>query len=153
MEQLIATADRSSNCFGCSPRNAQGLQLTFVQVGPHTVESRWTPADHLGGAPGILHGGIQAAALDETLGYTAHTWFTHRPDGIELPRQDPEPNIVTAELNLRYRRPVPTMEPLVVRATIERVELPNIHLTGEILDDSAALLTAATARFRVLDSP
>ncbi len=151
MEQPIPTADRSSNCFGCSPNNHYGLHLTFVQVGPHTVESRWTPPAHLGGAPGIVHGGVQASALDETLGYTAHTWFTHLPDGTVIPRPDTEPNIVTAEMNLRYRRPVPTDVPLVVRATISRVELPNIHLTAEILDGSSEVLTLATARFRVLD--
>jgi acyl-coenzyme A thioesterase PaaI-like protein len=46
-----------------------------------------------------VHGGIQAALLDETLGFAAHA--ARGPDG-------PDFDIVTVEFSLRYRWPAPT---------------------------------------------
>ncbi len=122
-------------CFGCSPFNERGLKLVFVQTGEQTVECSYTAADHLEGAPGIVHGGIQATLLDEVMGTAVRTLCPH------------EQPIVTAEFALRYRRPARVGEPLTLRAAIERAEDPQYHVTGEILDASGELLTRATARW------
>lgn len=138
MDLRIVPANPNSECFGCSQTNPHGLQLSFVQVAEHTVECRWTPPAHVCGAPGIVHGGIQAAALDETIGFAAHTLF------------EGERDVVTVEMSLRYRRPVRAGEPLVVRASVERHEPPYIFLAGSIVGggDDQEVLTLATARFK-----
>ena len=55
--------------------------------------ARFTPAARHAGAPGFLHGGFAAMALDETM--AAVGWFLDRV------------HCVTGTLDLRYRHPVP----------------------------------------------
>lgn len=134
-------AEGYNTCYGCSPTNEHGMQLNFVQVGERTVECRWTAPEHVCGAPGVMHGGVQAALLDETLGYAVRTAIGY---GHE---------IVTAELSIAYRRPVPVGEPIVARAWVEREDLPDLHLAAQIHvsnGDHEKVLTRATARWKAL---
>ena len=135
--------DRPGNlCFGCSPFNEAGLQMRFRQVAPGVVESHYTVDDHLRGAPGVVHGGIQAVLLDEAMGVAIHG-----------PDDDDETFVVTAEFKLRYRRPVPTGAPLVVRGKLLRREGRDCFVEGAILDEAGARLTIAEARWRQIERP
>ena len=71
---------------------AAGLGLQFAEEAPGVV-ARFTPSERHRGAPGFLHGGFAAMALDETM--AALGWYLDRR------------HCVTATLDLRYRRPVP----------------------------------------------
>ncbi len=133
--------DPDNTCFGCSPHNERGLHLEFVRTGPRDVECRYEAAGHFGGVPGVIHGGIQATILDEVMGVAAHCAFDH---GDDVP-------MVTADFSLKYRRPVPTEEPILVWATYDEVDGRDVHVRGEIRDASTGeVLTSATARWRVL---
>ena len=68
------------------------MGLDFRVEDPGVVAT-FTPGHRHRGAPGFLHGGFAAMALDETL--AAIGWLL---DGV---------HVVTATLDLRYRRPVP----------------------------------------------
>ena len=58
-------------CFACDPRNTQGLRLKFFADDEKgVVFTRTTPEHHLQGFPGILHGGIQCALVDEVAFWT-----------------------------------------------------------------------------------
>jgi len=59
------------NCFGCSPGNAFGLQMTFVEEGDDVV-SLWHPEEKFQGYFEILHGGIQAALMDEIASWVVY---------------------------------------------------------------------------------
>src|SRR5829696_8655678 len=98
-------------CFGCSPHNERGLQLSFTHVGPASVEGRVVAPDHTCGAPGVIHGGIQAVMLDEAIGFAVHAHH-ETVEGIEAAELV---NVVTMEFDLRYRRPAPAGTELVVR--------------------------------------
>lgn len=52
------------NCFGCCPGNETGLRMRFYEDGEDIV-SLWRPASRFQGYGNVLHGGIQAALLDE----------------------------------------------------------------------------------------
>ncbi len=52
------------NYFGCSPGNPFGLHMTFTEEGDEVV-SNWDPEEKFQGYFEILHGGIQAALMDE----------------------------------------------------------------------------------------
>ena len=52
------------NCFGCSPNNQFGLELTFVEDGEYVI-SEWMPKPQFQGWKNVLHGGIQATLMDE----------------------------------------------------------------------------------------
>src|SRR5208283_3440719 len=58
------------NCFGCSPTNAYGLRMKFF-TDEKSLFSWLTVAGHLCGWDNLVHGGVLAAILDETMGWTA----------------------------------------------------------------------------------
>jgi acyl-coenzyme A thioesterase PaaI-like protein len=69
------------------------------------------------GAPGCVHGGFLAAALDEALGMACI--FSDSPG-------------MTGEFTVRYERPTPTKVPLRIEARLDRVEGRKIYTSGEI---------------------
>lgn len=86
----------SGPCFVCGLLNAFGLHLRFVQTAPDRVVAYTQVPRRFQGYPGVVHGGITAAILDETAGRA-------------LMGTDPVTSrlMFTARLHLRYRRPVP----------------------------------------------
>lgn len=128
------------HCFGCGQRNEQGLRLRFRESGDGWLESEYTAPAYYAGAPGVIHGGIQATLLDEVLGMAVHVHL-----------DDPSIDIRTAEMSLRYRRTAPSETALKVRGRVSRIEEPNYFLEGEIVDAAGTVLTRAEARFRRLN--
>ncbi|HXH89167.1 MAG TPA: PaaI family thioesterase [Gaiellaceae bacterium] len=86
--------------------------------------------EHKGG-PGLVHGGIVGAALDEACGLLA-TW--HRFPAV------------TARIEIRYRRPVPINRELVVSARLAASRGRRFEIAGE-LHDGSELLAAAEGTF------
>lgn len=58
----------SRHCFVCGVENPHGLHLTFKQTAPDEVTVEYTVPEHFQGYPGVVHGGIVAAMLDEVAG-------------------------------------------------------------------------------------
>ncbi|HKJ23687.1 MAG TPA: PaaI family thioesterase [Myxococcota bacterium] len=129
-------------CFGCGHANARGLRLVFTRTGERTVEAPFRAEAHWCGAPAVVHGGIQAALLDEVMGMAGHLAFDAEADG--------DVDIVTADFRLRYRRPVPVAAPLVLHGELQRVEGRDVFVGGEIRDAAGAVLTTGEARWRRL---
>jgi len=138
----ITFEDSGNYCFGCSPRNPRGLQLAFLKIDRGVVEARYVAAPDLCGMTGVVHGGVQAAILDEAMGFALQAAFETRD----------ETNAATIELNLKYLRPTPTGEELLVRARFVRAEARDVWLTGEIRDAEGTLCTEAESRWRRLRS-
>ncbi len=90
-------------------------------------------AHHQGG-PGIAHGGIVGAALDEACGLLA-TW--HR-----FPT-------VTARIAIRYRRPAPINRPLQVSAQVDAERGRRIEISAELRDGDELLAEADGAFLHV----
>lgn len=63
------TLIKDYHCFGCSPDNHAGLNMEFYEDGDE-IFCEWSPKHHLEGYNQVLHGGIQAALIDE-IGYWA----------------------------------------------------------------------------------
>lgn len=137
------TVDRSGvdRCFGCGLANDNGLQLRFERYGDGTVEVRHhTDPDHCG-LDSVVHGGIQATVLDEVMGIAAQ---------LALPAEATDLACVTAEMQLRYRRPVPMANEVVARARVERIAEPDFFVVGAIVGPEGDHLTEATSRWRQL---
>ena len=79
------------------------------------------------GGPGIAHGGIVGAALDEACGLLA-TW--HR-----FPT-------VTARIAIRYRQPAPINRPLRVSARVTGERGRRVEIAGELRDGDDLLAEA-----------
>jgi uncharacterized protein (TIGR00369 family) len=138
MSEWITNDGPEDYCFGCGQRNESGLKLRFRPTGDASVETFYTPPNHFNGAPGVVHGGIQAALIDEIMGMAAHVGLGHDDNG----------RIVTAELNLRYRRPTPIGVELHVVGRLVRREGTQLFLEAEIKDADGNVLTEGTARWR-----
>ena len=103
------------NCFGCSPDNSSGLQLSFVEEGDELV-SVWSPKSYFQGYHNILHGGIQATLMDEIA-----SWVVY----VKL-----DASGFTSTMNVRYLKPVYVTDTmLTLRASIK--ELRKILQTSK----------------------
>ena len=58
----------SLHCFICGMENPVGLHLHIYETAPGEVESTYIAPEHFQGYPGVLHGGIVAAIIDEISG-------------------------------------------------------------------------------------
>ena len=83
-------------CFICGLENPVGLHLHIYETAPGEVESMYIAPDHFQGYPGVLHGGIVAALIDEISGRT------HMGSDPMEPRF-----MFTARLEVKYRKNVP----------------------------------------------
>jgi acyl-coenzyme A thioesterase PaaI-like protein len=80
--------------------------------------------------PGLVHGGLVAAALDEACGLLA-TWY-------RFP-------CVTGRLFVDYKRPVPINADLLLRARVEREEGRRVDVRGHLMRDEETLADAECA--------
>lgn len=85
----------SKMCFICGVENPVGLHLHIYETEPGVVETKYIAPEHFQGYPGVLHGGIVGAIIDEISGRAL------MGDAIN-PRF-----MFTAKLEVKYRRNVP----------------------------------------------
>jgi len=111
--------------------------MTFEHHADGSAECVYIAPDHLAGAPGVIHGGVQATLLDEAMGHAIHRADT-----------DPDLDIATVDFSLRYRRPAPVAVPLTIRGRLLRAEGRDFFVAGEIVSPGGEVLTTAESRWR-----
>ena len=111
--------------------------MTFEHLADGSARCLYTAQDHLAGAPGVIHGGVQATLLDEVMGHAVH-----------LADVDPDLDIVTVDFSLHYRRPAPVAVPLTIRGRLLRTGGRDFFLDGEIVSPSGEVLTRAESSWR-----
>ena len=118
-------------CFVCGRNNPVGLYLSFYDNGDNETSSQYTVAAEYQGYPGIVHGGILAAMLDEVIGRVAMIGDHHH-------------FMMSVRLQVLYRHPVPIETPLIIRGKIERLRGRLGKALGEIvLPDGTVACEAA----------
>jgi uncharacterized protein (TIGR00369 family) len=127
----------SRSCFLCGLENPVGLKLTFYEDEENRIVAHLTPSQEYQGYPGVLHGGIACALLDETIGRT-------------LVRHDIW--AMTVELNVRFLKPVPLGQPLTVIGEMVRLRSRTMEGSGRIvLADGSVAVTAEAKYIRLAD--
>jgi acyl-coenzyme A thioesterase PaaI-like protein len=123
----------SRMCFVCGIENPFGLHLRFYDSGPGEVTAEVTVSPRHQGYPGIVHGGVVAAMLDEGAGRS-------QMGSVENPRF-----MFTARLEVRYRKNVPVGKPLrlVGRAGLSKSR--TAEATSTIYDMDGNILAEADA--------
>jgi len=122
------------SCWGCG-ENAVGLALPVPEAeGLEEYEAYLAFDERHQGGPGLVHGGLVAAALDEACGLLA-TWY-------RFPT-------VTARILVRYRRPVPINTELLLAAELEWARGRRIHVRGRLTDGDENLAEARAAFLHV----
>lgn len=124
----------SRHCFVCGMRNPHGLQMRFYESDPGEVIAEFTVPERFQGYPGIVHGGIVAAMLDEV---TSRAQMGSEPTRF----------MYTARLEVRFRKNVPIGVPLrlIGRAVKSKSRTATskgmiYSPDGEVLAEAEALL-------------
>ncbi|MGH2831015.1 MAG: PaaI family thioesterase [Actinomycetota bacterium] len=118
MSQMRPLSSHYEHCFGCGAEHPTGLHIT-MSGGGDRVEGSFVVAEHHQGAPGLAHGGVIAAAMDEGMGFLLHL--------LAAPA-------VTAHLEIDYRKPVPVGSELRMAGVLDKVEGRKIfaRMTGTV---------------------
>lgn len=120
----MAKQPNSRHCFVCGVANPAGLCLHFYDNDVDEVQTRFIIQPAHQGFPGVVHGGITAAILDEV-------------GGRVMTIGNPARLGMTAKLAVRYRQPVPLGEPLLAVGCLVRAR-------GRLLEARAELRLPAT---------
>lgn len=124
----------SRSCFVCGLENPHGLGLKFYETGEGEVAADYVVPEHFQGYPGVVHGGIVAAMLDEICGRAHMVGVTQKTRFM-----------YTARLKVRYRQHVPTGKPLRLVGRARKRKSRSATATGEVYGDDGQLLAEAEA--------
>lgn len=126
-------------CFACGTHNPYGLHMVF-RLEDGAIVSDFRPQKEHQGFPGVIHGGIVAAILDEALNRT--TMLTESPTWT-----------MTGRLEIRYRRYVPYGPLLRARAILGKQRGRMVQAEGKLTlaDDESVVLAEAQGTFMALD--
>lgn len=123
------------SCWGCG---TSPIGLPSLGFRPRISDDRRSLAGSLAfderhqAGPGLVHGGLVAAALDEAAGLLA----TH----FRFPS-------VTARLSVRYRRPVPINSELALVARVASERGRRTEVAAELRGEAGETLADATGSF------
>jgi len=121
----------SAWCFVCGLRNPVGLKLRFLQAAPGKALAYAVVPEAYQGYPGVVHGGIVAAMLDEV---TGRAGTGTDPATARL--------FYTARLTIRYRRHVPTQRLLRLEGELVRDRKRFYEAKGAIYDEETNQILA-----------
>jgi acyl-coenzyme A thioesterase PaaI-like protein len=114
-------------CWGCGD-NPAGLRLPIPEgEGSTSYAAAFSFGEQHQAGPGLVHGGLVAAALDEAGGLLA-TWY-------RFPS-------VTARFAVRYRRPVHINRELAIRAELVEDRDRRLEIRCKLLDGDELLADA-----------
>ena len=126
----------SRYCFLCGIANPIGLKIAFYQASETHVVVRYVPLEEHQSYPGVLHGGITSALLDETIGRTlvpSDRWA------------------MTAELNVRFLVPIPIGQPVTVEGELTRLRSRTMEGRGRVVLADGTVAATAEAKYILLN--
>jgi acyl-coenzyme A thioesterase PaaI-like protein len=114
-------------CWGCGD-NPTGIRLPTPRAeGATSYEATFSFDEQHQAAPGLVHGGLVGAALDEACGLLA-TWY-------RFPS-------VTARFAIRFLKPVHINRPLAISAELRSERGRRLEISGELTDADELLADA-----------
>lgn len=129
----VRTGRKEYNCFGCSPNNEKGLQLKFELDGDEVV-AVWNPQRWAEGFRNVLHGGIQAALLDELCSWVVQTLC--KTVGV------------TTSMEISYRKAVLISDgPITLKARLIEQNSRMAFVDGKILSNDGTVCATAKCKF------
>ncbi|MBN1496296.1 MAG: PaaI family thioesterase [Spirochaetes bacterium] len=120
-------------CFGCGPDNDKGLQLKLeFDDDTKTAFGQYTAHELLEGPPNIIHAGVIAALLDETM-ITVNKYL--------------ETIALTSELTVRYLQPAYIGENLYIRGWYVKKSKRVIENRAEIENEMGKIVARAKGKY------
>jgi uncharacterized protein (TIGR00369 family) len=135
-EKYIRLPNRGDhNCFGCSPVNTSGLQMTFY-TNEAAVYSKVTVPEHLCGWNNLVHGGVLTTIMDEIMSWAA----------IYLLKRV----TMTKSIRVDFLKPVYVGNPLKAEGTVlDNKGKHEALMEGRIYNTDAVCCAKATGTFAV----
>jgi len=125
--------ESNGNCFVCGKNNPNGLHLSFeVNKEKQTLKTTFVASPTYQGWDGIVHGGILSTLLDEAMANLVY----------ELGYQ-----AVTASIEIRFKKPAPILEPLLLYGEVTEVSKRLIRAKAHIAQEDGAILATGTSTF------
>jgi acyl-coenzyme A thioesterase PaaI-like protein len=124
----------SRHCFVCGVNNPFGLHLNFYETASGEVTAQVALPDEFQGYPGVVHGGVVAAMLDEAAGRAL------MGNDIRNPRF-----MFTAKMEITYRRNVPIGQPILLEGKALEIRGRKATASSAIYDLNGTLLAEAHA--------
>ena len=137
-KRVVRKHNKSGNCFVCGINNPYGLHSRFYELEDGTMAALVTASPEHQSYPQRVHGGVITALLDETLGRAINI-------------AEPETWAVTGDISVRFKKPVPYGEPLLVTGRITRNTRLIFNAEGGLYLSDGTL--AATAQARYMKQP
>jgi acyl-coenzyme A thioesterase PaaI-like protein len=128
----------SRHCFVCGVENRHGFRLEFYETGPDEVEAEVVIPEKFEGYPGVAHGGIVAALVDEI---SLRAAMAGRPTRF----------MVTGRMVIRYRKPVPVGVPLRLMGNVRRRRTATVEAVGRVLIGSEIAVEGEATLFENQD--
>ncbi|MCY3881831.1 MAG: PaaI family thioesterase [Dehalococcoidia bacterium] len=124
-------------CFVCDPANEDGLHIEFfLDEEAGRVLAEYTPTSAHEGAPGVIHGGVVGAILDDAM-----AWAVNVLSGsFGLTRRG----------EIEYSRIVRPGEPYTVTAWISEIGQHRAATVAELHDAEEHLCCATKAEFSLI---
>jgi len=133
LNPYLTSGRKDYNCFGCSPNNEKGLQLKFELEGEE-VTAVWSPHKWAEGFRNVLHGGIQAALLDELCSWVVQSLC--KTVGV------------TTSMEVSYRKAVLISEgDIFLRARLVEQTSRMAFVEGRLLNKDGIVCATAKCKF------
>ena len=123
-------------CFGCGPENPASLGLQVVASADGGVEADLTFDQRFQGAPGVVHGGAIAGAMDDIFGAVLIRELVVA---------------VTVDLQVSFRRSLHLEEPCFVTAWLVERGGRELQIAGQI-EQHGRVKVEAEGRFREIEA-
>ena len=121
-------------CFGCGPKNSNGLRLKSFPEGDGVVAD-WTPQPYHVAFGKFGNGGVISVLMD-CHGNWAATFALMKARSLAVP-----PGTVTSEYTVRFLRPSPIDKKWRLSAHATKIEGDKVNVSGDLKVDGTVTAT------------
>ncbi len=136
--EINGKQSNSKMCFVCGLKNKAGIKAAFYETISKELIAVFNPCSEHQGYPSRLHGGIAAAILDETIGRTITIGKENEVWGV------------TIELNVKYKKPIPLDEEIMVIAKMTNENKRIFEGEGKIVLPNKEIAVTASGRYLIM---
>lgn len=118
-------------CFACGEKNPIGMKLQFVLKNDF-IETSFVFPKEFQGYKDTVHGGMISLLLDEVM--------------VNLPWKKYQVPVVSAEINVKLKKPLKIGEKVLARAWIEKERRKIFYVKGIVIkEETSEIIAEATA--------
>jgi len=137
--RVVRRQSPSLMSIACGTENPASIGCCFYELEGGETAAVFVPGKLHESHKGIMHGGLSASVIDEVMGRTImHT--ENREEGEQF-------MCMTAEMAVKYRKPVLIEKPARAYGRIKKRDGVCIHVTADIVDEDDEILASGEGRF------